>query len=113
MEDAVPTDHTPLEGIVTLLPAETGQLALAYGDTGSEWGLAWRRNETGRVGISLVRISASDFVIKDGPVDIRPEATSASNPSLAHNGGYYMVSWVEQPEASTFPIYEATRGCTP
>jgi hypothetical protein len=113
MEDAAPVDHTPLEGFVSLSAAEAGQLALAYGDVGSEWALAWRNNQTGRVGISLVRISADDFSIREGPIDIRPGATTAWNPSVAHNGGYYMVSWVEQFGAGAFPIYEATHGCTP
>ena len=112
MADGTPVEHTPLEGIVPLTASDGGRVGLAFGDVGNEWGLAWRRAETGRVGISLVRIDASDFHIKDGPIDMRSETTSGWNPSVAYNNGYYMVTWVEQPGAG-FPIYEATYGCTP
>ena len=113
MPDQAPVEHTPLEGIVPLSWADGGQLALAFGDGGNEWGLAWRHAHTDRTGISLVRIDATDFHVKDGPIDVRPDATAASNPALAFNNGTYMISWVEQAASSTFPIYVATYGCTP
>jgi hypothetical protein len=114
IENETPVDHTPLATTVSLTELETGEVALAYGNQdGGEWGLAWRYTEASRSGISLVRIAAADFTIREGRVDIRPEATNAGNPSIAYNSGYYMLSWVEQPGDGNFPIYDATRGCPP
>ncbi len=112
LQDQAPVEHVPLEGVIALSAAELGQLALAWGEVGNEWGLAWRHSHAGRTGISLVRIDATDFHVKDGPIDVRPEAAAASNPSIAHNDGFYMITWVEDVSGS-LPIYEATYGCAP
>jgi len=111
MPDAEPEEHDVLSD-VPLSGTELGQVSLAWGDRTNEWGLAWRYTQTSRVSIALARIDAVDFHRIAGPVDIRPESTTAWHPSLAYNNGFYMVSWIEQ-SGTNYPIYEATHGCTP
>jgi hypothetical protein len=112
MPDAAPVERASFDSTESLFPDTAGQVALAHGVDGGEWGIAWSDAQADRTTISLLRIAATDFHIKDGPVDIRPEAIAASNPSIAYNNGYYMVTWVEQLGGFNFPIYEATYGCT-
>jgi hypothetical protein len=112
MPGADPVEHAVLAGVL-LSGTEAGQVALAWGDLTSEWGLAWRYTQTSRVGIALARIDAAEFHTIEGPIDIRPESTTAYHPSLAYNSGYYMVSWIENMGGTSYPIYEATHGCTP
>lgn len=113
MPGADPAEHTILAD-VPLSGTEQGQVALAWGDLTNEWGLAWRYTQTSRVGIALARIDAADYHTIEGPVDIRPESTTAWHPSLAYNSGFYMAAWIEQAaDPNPFPIYEATHGCTP
>jgi hypothetical protein len=113
MPGEAPTDHTPLAGSVSLSNLEAGQIALAWGDSGDEWGIAWRYSQTGRQGISLARVNATDFTLLEAPVDIRLDTSAGLNPSLAYNAGFYMIVWAENPGGILFPVYEATRGCTP
>jgi hypothetical protein len=107
-----PADHQPLGGGVPLSATETGELALAWNDRDGEWGIAWRQNLPGRVRIALVRIDADDFSVLEGPVDMRVAATTARNPSLACNAGYYAVTWSEV-SGTDFPVFLATHGCSP
>ncbi|MBI5500503.1 MAG: hypothetical protein HY907_09680 [Deltaproteobacteria bacterium] len=107
--DETPVEHEIL-ATVSLSSAEIGQVALAWAQEQSEWGIAWRNNRTGRVAISFVRIDADTFALKEGPVDVREEATTAWHPSVAYNSGYYMFGWIEQ-SGSLFPMYASTRGC--
>jgi hypothetical protein len=112
LPDTAPAPGEPLSA-TPLSASETGQLALAWGDTMNEWGLAWRYSQPGRTGIALARLDASTFAVKEGPVDLRSETTAGFNPSLAYNAGFYMVVWTEQPGSGSYPVYEATRGCRP
>ncbi|MBI5486880.1 MAG: hypothetical protein HY905_06080 [Deltaproteobacteria bacterium] len=107
--DETPVEHDIL-GTVSLSSAETGQVALAWAQEQTEWGVAWRNNQTGRVTISFVRVDADTFALKEGPVDVRTEATTAWYPSVAYNLGYYMFGWIEQAGA-LYPMYASTRGC--
>jgi hypothetical protein len=109
--DETPVEHDPMSGI-PLSSSENGQVALAWAGDDDEWGLVWRHARAGRVGISLVRIDAGTFAIKEGPVDIREESTTAWYPSVAFNGGYYGFGWLEQID-SLNTMYVSTRGCPP
>ncbi|MBN1770711.1 MAG: hypothetical protein JXB32_05585 [Deltaproteobacteria bacterium] len=106
-----PVEHDVLTD-VPLSGTELGQVALAWGNLTGEWGLAWRCTRTARVVIALARIDATDFHTIEGPVDMRPESTTAWHPGLAYNNGFYMMSWIES-AGSNYPIYVATHGCTP
>lgn len=111
MPGADPVEHAVLTD-VPLSGTEQGQVALAWGDLTAEWGIAWRYTQTSRVGIALARIDATDFHTIEGPIDIRSDSTSAYNPSLAYNAGFFAVSWLEVPGVD-LPIYVATHGCVP
>ena len=100
--DETPVERDPMS-TVSLSSAETGQVALAWADDDSEWGIAWRHARAGRVGISLVRFDADTSEIKEGPVDVRPESTTPWHPSVAYNNGYYGFGWIA-PAAPIHPM---------
>jgi hypothetical protein len=112
LPDTLPVDHEPLAATVPLAGTEQGQLGLAWSDVRNEWAIAWRFNRVGRVSISLARISATDFRLVAEPIDLRTEATTGFHPCVSHHAGYYQVTWSEV-FGATYPLYEATHGCTP
>ena len=112
LPDTLPVDHEPLAATVPLAGTEQGQLSLTWGGVRNEWAIAWRFSQVGRVRISLARIDATDFRLVDVPIDLRTEATTGAHPGVAYNAGYYQVTWSEV-FGTTYPLYEATHGCTP
>ncbi len=92
-----PLDHEPLATTVPLSATEAGEIALAWSETANEWGVAWRRTQTGREGIALARIDVTGSSLKGEPYDVSPGSTAASAPSLAANLGTYLVAWIEEP----------------
>ena len=107
--DEPPVEHGPFRGIA-LSSADTGEVALAWAPERNEWGVAWRHAHAGRVGISMARVDATDFVLRADPIDVRPEEVDARHPALASNAGVYMVAWVGA-RSGGFPMYVATVGC--